>query len=368
MKQRSIEIKTGEYSVFIGNNIFADLKKFLSQYLDKQSAVFVLCDENSMKHCYPLVSDLLNKAEVIIIPLGEENKNIDVCKSIWQTLSEKRADRKSILLNLGGGVIGDMGGFAASTFKRGIDFINIPTTLIAQADASFGGKTGINLNHIKNEIGVFNFPKAVFVYPGFLNTLSNRQLKSGFAEIIKHALIADKKYWTEIKSFDFASKKFSTLITRSIEIKNKIVKTDPKEKGIRKMLNFGHTIGHTVETFSLEEKGKTLLHGEAIAVGMVCETYLSHEKLGLPKKELSEITSFILKNFEHMKLKDFDEHRLIELMKHDKKNTKGEISFSLLRKIGKAEFDINCSIDLIKQSLKYYKSFSAINVSHNKTR
>ena len=353
------EIKATDYSVFVSKDITREINRFLKTNKNKYSQLFILVDENSVKHCYPQLVERIEAfedAEIIEVESGEESKNIDVCIQIWNTMSEFGADRKSLLVNLGGGVIGDMGGFIASTFKRGIDFINIPTTLLSQVDASVGGKVGIDLNHLKNEIGVFNNPAAVFIDSNFLNSLDKRQILSGFAEIIKHALIADAAYWKKVIKVNFSNfDALDELIETSIHIKNTIVMSDPKEQNIRKSLNFGHTIGHAIETFSLEhDNRKHLLHGEAIAVGMVCEAYLSNNICKLSDDELSEITQFIISKYKTVRIEEMDMHRLIELMKHDKKNDKGDINFSLLSAIGKCEINKTAKPDLIKQSLKYY--------------
>ncbi len=353
------EIRSTNYSVFISDDIAKEINRFLKANKSGYSKVFIFVDENSLKYCYPPLVEkitLFKDAEIIEIESGEGSKTIDVCIQIWSALSEYGADRKSLFVNIGGGVISDMGGFIASTFKRGIDFINIPTTLLSQVDASVGGKVGVDMNNLKNEIGVFNNPAAVFVNSNFLNTLDKRQILSGFAEIIKHALIADANYWVKVMNADFADLNlFDELIKTSIYIKNTIVMEDPKEQNIRRVLNFGHTIGHAIETFSLEnENKKHLLHGEAIAVGMVCEAYLSHKICKLSAEELREITQFIIDKYKAVKLDAMDAHRLIELMRHDKKNEKGEISFSLLSSIGKCEINKSAKADLIIDSLKYY--------------
>ena len=353
------EIKSSSYSVYISNSISKEINLFFSKNKDKYSKIFILVDENSMRYCYPqLVSKIkaFESAEIIEIESGEENKNIEVCVQIWTTLSEYGADRGSLFVNIGGGVIGDMGGFIASTFKRGIHFFNIPTTLLSQVDASVGGKLGIDLNHLKNEIGVFNNPQAVFVDPTFLKTLEKRQVYSGFAEIIKHALIADANYWKQVKKVNFNDvESLSNLIEVSVNIKNKVVLADPFEKSIRKTLNFGHTIGHAIETFYLEEvKNAPLLHGEAIAIGMICEAYLSNKLTGLTNAELKEITKFILSVYKPVKIKKGILESLLSLMKHDKKNEKGQLNFSLLSTIGKCEINKSASAELIKQSLDYY--------------
>ena len=353
------EITSSNYSVFIHPGIAKEINKFFRLNKNKYSGIFILVDENSLKYCYPQLVDQIEsfkEAEIIEIESGEESKTIEVCAQIWSTLSEYGADRRSLFVNLGGGVIGDMGGFIASLFKRGIDFINIPTTLLAQVDASIGGKTGVDLDNLKNEIGVFNTPAAVFIDPAFLRTLDKRQLLSGFAEIIKHALIADPVYWKEVKTVDLSvPEELEDLIEASVNIKNKIVLEDPKEKDIRKMLNFGHTIGHAIETFSLEQDHKTtLLHGEAVAVGMICEAYLSNKICKLPKPGLEEITHFILGHYKNVTIGQMDFHRLVELMKHDKKNEKGDINFSLLSAIGKCEINKKAKADQIIDALNYY--------------
>ncbi|MGZ4118460.1 MAG: 3-dehydroquinate synthase, partial [Bacteroidia bacterium] len=315
------EIISNNYSVFVTNDISKEINRFFKTSKNKYSKIFILVDENTLKFCYPQLVEKIEPfehAEIIEIDSGEESKTIEVCVQIWSALSEYGADRKSLFVNLGGGVIGDMGGFIASTFKRGMDFINIPTTLLSQVDASVGGKVGVDMNHFKNEIGVFNDPSAVFINLNFLNTLDKRQILSGFAEIIKHALIADVNYWAKVRTADFANfDSFDELVKTSVYIKNTIVLEDPKEKGIRKVLNFGHTVGHAVETFFLEQDSKKhLLHGEAIAIGMICEAYLSQRICKLSVEELEEITYFILSKYKAVKIDLEDAHRLIELMKH----------------------------------------------------
>lgn len=354
------EIKAAGYSVYINKDIASDINKFFKAGKNNFSKVFILADENSLKFCYPRLAaqvDSFKDAEIIEIESGEENKSIEVCMQIWTTLSEFGADRNSLFVNLGGGVIGDMGGFIASTFKRGIRFINIPTTLLAQVDASVGGKVGIDLNHLKNEIGVFNTPVAVFIDPEFLGTLEKRQLLSGYAEIIKHALIADAAYWKKLNAaavYDLANSE--ELIETSVHIKNRTVLEDPLEKGLRKILNFGHTIGHAIETLFLEDDSKkTMLHGEAIAAGMICEAFLSAELSTLSKTELAEITKFILHRYEAAAIEEKDFERLTAIMKHDKKNDKAGINFSLLSAIGSCEINKTAAPEQIINALNYYR-------------
>lgn len=348
---------TTNSEVFVGKAVFEMLSIVIQPYAN--SKIFLLVDENTLNHCASILIsniELLQNAEIIEIESGEENKTIDICYQIWKTLSEYEADRNSLLINLGGGVITDMGGFIASTYKRGIDFINIPTTLLSQIDASVGGKTGVDLNGLKNMIGVFNEPVGVFVYPDFLKTLDKRQMLSGYAEAFKHALINDKSYWEELKQGMLNNvEEWNSLICNSIIIKNDIVLSDPIEKNDRKLLNFGHTIGHAIETFSFTTENP-LLHGEAIAVGMIIEAYLSFVISGLSKAELKEITT-TLKNFYKLnKFETSNYHSLLELMKNDKKNSNNEINFTLLKEIGIGSINQSANFDQIIEALNYYNS------------
>ena len=264
------------------------------------------------------------------------------------------AERNSLLINLGGGVITDMGGFAASTFKRGIDFVQVPTTLLSQVDASVGGKTGIDMDHVKNIIGTFSQPKAVFIDTIFLKTLDESQLVSGYAEMIKHGLIADKAYFDQLKNADPLNID-AEAVYRSVEIKNEVIIADPFEKGRRKTLNFGHTIGHAVETCSLTKKTNPLLHGEAIAVGMICEAWLSHKVNSLSANELKEIANVITAKFPKSMISG-NNAELLAVMHYDKKNEQQRIGFALLNKIGACDFNIFIDEDLIIESLEYYRN------------
>lgn len=353
------EIKTGNYSIFISKEITKEINRFLKVNKKKYSKLFILVDENTLTYCYPQLVDRIpdfKDAEIIEIESGEKSKNIEVCSQIWAAMGDCSADRQSLIVNLGGGVISDMGGFIASVFKRGIEFINIPTTLLSQVDASIGGKVGIDLNNLKNELGLFSNPQAVFIDPSFLHTLDKRQVLSGFAEIIKHALIADTSYWKKIKKTDLTDvENLDSLIETSINIKNKIVQDDPFEKNNRKSLNFGHTVGHAIETFFLEKNGpESLLHGEAIAIGMICEAYLSSRVLKLSTNSLKEITRFISSLYATVHIDNEDFNRLVALMGHDKKNEQNQINFSLISAIGKCEINKTAAPELILDSLKYY--------------
>lgn len=330
------------------------LKAFLEN--EQYSKIFVFADINTSEHCLPVFQAMLDDFitfDVIETDPGEENKNIDFCIGIWKTLLDFGADRKCLIINLGGGVITDMGGFVASTYKRGVDFINIPTTLLSQVDASVGGKTGIDIDNVKNMVGTFSLPQAVFIEAKFLETVPKREMLSGFAEMIKHGLIADNKYYHELKAVDY-QKITSAAIHRSVEIKNEVITIDPHEKGLRKILNFGHTIGHAVESYSLSKDKKSLTHGEAIAIGMICEAFLSHKNSDLTADELAEIRTYISNVYPAYKIKEKSFDQLLSLMQSDKKNEHGNILFSLLENIGKCTYNCRVSESDIRESLEYY--------------
>ncbi len=342
-----------DYDVFIGD-CRPELKKFLDRYAYSQ--VLVIADEHTRNFCLPYLEEALSsqKLNLITIQSGEIHKNLDSCQWIWQEMLRVEADRKALAINLGGGVIGDMGGFCASAFKRGIDFIQIPTTLLAQVDASIGGKLGIDFMQVKNCIGFFADPCAVFVDPHFLKTLPMREIRSGFAEIIKHSLIADRKQWQHLRKIRrFEEVNWTDLIVPSLRIKQQIVKEDPFEKGIRKALNFGHTIGHAVEGYALTGKNP-LLHGEAVAIGMACEAWLSHRVLGLPKEELEQIESFILELYPPFAIPEGAIPELLAFMSNDKKNEGKAINFTLLPAIGQVAVNQTCGEEMIREALGYY--------------
>jgi len=314
------EIKSDNYSVWIGENSLSKLD--VSGY----SKIGILVDENTKEFCLPLLSDL-KKSVIIEIISGEENKNIDTCNLIWKELTKNCFDRDSLLINLGGGVIGDMGGFCASTYKRGIDFIQIPTSLLAMVDASVGGKLGVDFNGLKNQVGLFSNPKSVIINPKFLETLAENELRSGFAEVVKHALIVDKSLWDHLKNNPFQDLDWEEIIETSVQIKNKIVISDPKEKGERKKLNFGHTFGHAIESYYLQ-KGTPILHGEAIFMGIILESEISD----LTQSEKNEIKNYILSNFRLPYTPPKSD--LLNFLRNDKKNKEEKINFSLLNIIG----------------------------------
>lgn len=322
------------------------------------SKVFVFTDRNTSEICLPVFREMLNdysEFDLIETDPGEENKNIDFCIGIWKTLLDFDADRKCLMINLGGGVITDMGGFVASTYKRGIDFINIPTTLLSQVDASVGGKTGIDIDNVKNMVGTFTLPKAVYIESAFLKTLPERELLSGFAEMIKHGLIADKDYYQQLKNSDYKQPDPATVF-RSVEIKNQVVTEDPHEQNLRKILNFGHTIGHAVESYALNNNSQSLTHGEAIAIGMVCEAYLSHHNSNLSAEELEDIRTYICGLYPSYTIDPKSFETLLKLMQSDKKNEHGQILFSLLERTGHCEYNCKVTEQAILDSLLYYNS------------
>lgn len=322
----------------------------------------ILVDEHTEAHCLPRLLPFFEDQvpTIIRIPSGELNKNLTSCQRIWEALFTARAGRNWCVLNLGGGVIGDMGGFCASTFKRGIDFLQIPTTLLSQVDASVGGKLGIDFAGVKNSIGLFRDPIGVWVDPAFLTTLPERELRSGFAEMIKHALIDDAEHWNQLLELsNLQAVDWVAHISRSVQVKQRIVVADPLEKDLRKALNFGHTIGHAVESFFLETTNP-LLHGEAIAVGMIAESWLSQQQSTLAAAELDTITDFVLSVYGHCPIPKTAYPDLLATMAQDKKNESTAINFSLLRGIGKVIVNQTATTDRIIASLDYYNSLTEV--------
>ena len=291
--------------------------------------------------------------EVIEIEAGEAHKNIETCVGVWNAMTELNADRKSLLLTLGGGVVTDLGGFVAATYKRGIDFVNIPTTLLSMVDASVGGKTGVDLGVLKNQVGLFANPEIVLIDTDFLETVNSRETRSGIAEIIKYGLTYDIALYETIKNSKDIN--VANFIHRSIQIKNEVVLQDPKEENLRKILNFGHTIGHAVESYFLESEHKAnLTHGEAIAIGMVCECYISSQLLDFPKGELHEIKQLVLDIYGKTAILETDFTAIIDYLKHDKKNIAGNVYFVLLKGLGAPEINCRVSNEMIVESLHYY--------------
>ncbi|MCP9237261.1 3-dehydroquinate synthase [Lewinella sp. JB7] len=351
-----MELKVGEdYSIVIdaiGSGHFDWLR-------DRGYAGWVvIMDEETERHCLPRIQPWLEDVPTvpIVVPAGELHKHLDTCKYIWEEMFRGGVGRRWCCLNLGGGVIGDMGGFAAATFKRGIDFVQIPTTLLSQVDASVGGKLGIDFFAVKNSIGLFANPQAVWVDAGFLRTLPARELRSGYAEIIKHALIANAGQWEEIQQIgDLDSIDWAPVITRSVDIKRRVVLEDPRERGLRKALNFGHTIGHAVESYFLHREDR-LLHGEAIAIGMITESWLSHQLGTLGERELADIRQYCLRTYGHQHVPESSYRELLDLMRQDKKNDGEEINFTFLDRPGVAAVNRTATADMITRSLNYYNT------------
>lgn len=341
-------------NIHIGTQALVHLSQFLeNRAFDK---IVVLTDENTYAHCYPLVKPHLPPHHLIKVAAGETHKNLDTCTQIWNQMTGLQLSRWSVLLNLGGGVIGDMGGFCAGVFKRGIYFVQVPTTLLSQVDASVGGKTGIDFQGFKNHLGVFQEPIKVFIYPPFLQTLPLEELKSGYAEIIKHWLISKKTSFEEQKNIGLLTDDWTALITESVGIKAEVVAADPRETGLRKILNFGHTVGHALETFCLDKPGLRLLHGEAIAVGMICESYLSRQRNLITEEEQTSIELFIFSIFPKVQIKAADIPAIAALALQDKKNTGSVIKCTLLQGIGQAIYDQPVTIPEIQNSLQYYRA------------
>nr|MBP7472242.1 3-dehydroquinate synthase [Prevotella sp.] len=342
--------------IIISQKIKSELATAISEC--EHDKLFVLTDETTKEKCWPIICQFLSfkKANLIVIGATDTHKNIDTVTSVWQSLGENGGSRHSLLVNLGGGMVTDLGGFAASTFKRGINFINIPTTLLAMVDASVGGKTGINFNGLKNEIGVFNDSKFVILDTNFLKTLDNKNFISGYGEMLKHGLISNEKMWADLINFDIQQpnlKKLSAMVADSVAVKEKIVTKDPLEKGIRKALNFGHTFGHAFESYSL--KRSPILHGYAVAYGLICELYMSCVKTGFPTDKMRQTVNYIKENYGTLNITCDDYPELIGLMKHDKKNQNGIINFTLLGGIGDIRINQTATEEEIKEALDFFR-------------
>lgn len=352
-------IQAANYLVHFNTDCYTNLQEHLAN--SNYSKIFILVDEHTHAHCLSyFMSNLQTETsiEVIEILAGEIHKNIETCTGVWNVLSELNADRKSLLINVGGGVVTDLGGFVASTFKRGISYINVPTSLLSMVDASVGGKTGVDLGTLKNQIGVINIPEMVLIDTSFLNTLPANEMRSGLAEMLKHGLIYDEAYWKKmIDLSNFTIEDLDELIYDSVKIKNTVVTEDPKENGLRKILNFGHTLGHAIESYLLTHDTKeALLHGEAIAVGMVLATYISNKQENFPTDKLTEIKRVILDMYGRVEFEDSDYESIIDLMKYDKKNSHGNINFVLLSDIGKPVLDKIVPNATIIEAFNFYNS------------
>ena len=338
---------------------FSQLNNFITDL--KPTQLLILVDENTHEHCLPtLLGNLETEIpfEIIEIEAGEEMKTLETAAQLWEILTEFETDRKALMINLGGGVITDMGGFIASTYKRGIPFINIPTTLLGMCDASIGGKTGIDHQFLKNIIGTFAHPEQIFVFPEFLQTLPFEEFRSGFAEMLKHGLITDEKHWTDLITIEVLTPEHVfPFIEKSMKIKQNVVEQDFTEQNIRKTLNFGHTIGHALESLFLL-KGKPIMHGEAVALGMICETKISFLQDLISEETSNEIVLNIQKYYPRLDITAFSVEEIVHLMKNDKKNSAGNINFSLLTGIGNSTFNCSVSLENIKTSLLYYQNLA----------
>lgn len=335
---------------------FTALNGFVKQA--RPTRIFLLCDENTHEHCAPLLLANLESEvalEILEIPAGEENKDIGTSIQLWEVLAEFRADRRSLIINLGGGVITDIGGFVASTYKRGIPFVNVPTTLLGMCDASVGGKTGIDHRNLKNLVGTFAEAVEIFLYTDFLDTLPKREIRSGFAEMLKHGLALDAAHWAELGTLqDISAASIKPFISGSMALKQKVVIEDFYEKNVRKKLNFGHTVGHALESLFLKT-GNPITHGEAVVLGMICETKLSALE-NLIDSEIAENIIIKLKTlYPDLSPVEFTDEEIFRLMVNDKKNENSAINFTLLTAIGASVFDHQCSSSNVILALEFLR-------------
>ncbi|TNJ46451.1 3-dehydroquinate synthase [Tamlana fucoidanivorans] len=335
--------------------------KALNEHLEKHnfSKIFILVDENTHQHCLPVFLEKLKTDlafEIIEIESGEINKTIETCVGVWNALSDLDADRKSLMINIGGGVITDLGGFVACTFKRGIAYVNVPTTLLSMVDASVGGKTGVDLGALKNQIGVISDPDLVLIDTQFLDSLPQNQMRSGLAEMLKHGLITGTDYWNKFLDLSKLSMEdLDTLIYESVLIKRNVVQEDPYENGLRKTLNFGHTLGHAIESYFLSNpKKETLLHGEAIVVGMILACYISSRLTGFSKEDTNYIKQLFINYYGKVSIDKTEYAPIMDLLKYDKKNNHGNINFVLLEAIGKTKIDCQVDDAIIEEAFDYY--------------
>ncbi|KGO83428.1 3-dehydroquinate synthase [Flavobacterium beibuense F44-8] len=350
-------IQTPHYPILFNNDCYSFLQETITS--DKYSKVFVVADSNTSQLCLPnFLAQLATEVEIEILEIdaGEINKTIETCTQLWYALTEMGGDRKSIMINVGGGMITDLGGFVSSTFKRGIDFINVPTSLLSMVDASVGGKTGVDLGSLKNQVGVISNPIAVLMDINYLGTLPQNEMRAGLAEMLKHGLICDKTYWEKFLDLnELTTDDLQQLIYESVIIKNNVVTQDPTEKGLRKILNFGHTIGHAIESYHLDTEEKTtLLHGEAIAIGIVMESYISFKKDLLTLNEYTQIKEVITSIFGKTEFDQTDIENIMKLLSHDKKSEFGEVLFVVLNGIGKASFNEPVNNELITEAFHDY--------------
>ncbi|MCX6228851.1 MAG: 3-dehydroquinate synthase [Bacteroidia bacterium] len=347
-------------SIIVTTNLESELGKILSRY--PEDKLFLVTEETCDRLCVPLIASTpgFSKFKKVVIPSGESNKKLASVEKIWLFLSQNGADRKSLVVNLGGGMLTDLGSFAASTIKRGMDFVNIPTTLLAQVDASVGGKTGFNFNGLKNEIGVINQPISVIIDTRFLHSIDQPNFISGYAEMIKHGLINSVDHLQEVQNFDPKNPNFETLIgiiARSVAIKDEFVFQDPNERNVRKALNFGHTIGHAFESYAMEID-QPILHGYAVAYGMLAELYLSHKVCNLPLEVVNELSTWLLALYGKYTIEESRYEALFQLMTHDKKNEGSRINFTLIPAAGEMAINQNCDKKLVFEALEYFRNLN----------
>ncbi len=336
----------------ISDNPGADLRSFLDNR--SYTTVALLTDQHTARHCYPLIAQRLPQHTHITIPAGEAHKTLDTCAAVWKQMTEAGIDRKSVLIVLGGGMPGDLGGFCAATYKRGIDFILVPTTLLAQADASIGGKLGIDFHSYKNHIGVFRQPALTLLSAVFLNTLPETELRSGFAEILKHALISDRDWWQTLIEKPWQDQNWQAEIERSARLKWSIVSEDPNEKGKRKILNAGHTLGHAIESWFLARK-EPILHGEAVAAGLIAESFIARNAGLLSTDQSRQITDYLLQTFGKLQWNSTETPQIGFLCYQDKKNEGKKIRMALLKEIGQAVWDYETTPEHILNALEEYR-------------
>lgn len=342
--------------VIISRHLKTELAEAITEC--EHDRIFVLVDETTNKLCWALVKDYLclKDAQTIVIGATDRRKNLDTLVHVWESLQQGKATRHSLLINLGGGMVTDLGGFAASTYKRGINFINVPTTLLAMVDASVGGKTGINFGGLKNEIGIFNDAEFVLLDTNWLRTLDEENIRSGYAEMLKHGLIADDTMWAELINFNLAQpnlRQLASMLDKSVRIKERIVAEDPHEKGIRKALNLGHTFGHAFESWAM--KRQPVLHGYAVAFGLIAELYLATTRTDFPTERMRQTVNFIRAYYGSLPITCNDYPELIELMHHDKKNHGNEINVTLLDGIGDIRIDQTITEEDIKEALDFFR-------------
>ena len=356
-RAEAIVVDAGRHPVVIGPDALPALDRAVRA--TEASAHFILGDENTLRHCLPELlaqAPHLREAETIGIPAGEASKCLAVCQDIWQHLTVRAADRDALLICLGGGVVTDLGGFIAGAYKRGIRCMHVPTTLMGMVDAAIGGKTGVDFGGVKNVLGVFHDPLGAYVHVPFLKSLGKRELLNGIAEMIKHGLVRDASHYEalcEAPLHDLAA--LMPLVERSAAIKAEVVKADPRESGLRKLLNFGHTIGHGIEAYSWESPQRALLHGEAVAMGMICEAWLSWRQGLLPREDNDRIAAHLLSLYKPFALQGDEHHRIIELMRNDKKNSAGQFRFTLLTGIGSAQTGTDITAAQVQEALDHYR-------------